>query len=108
MQVRRFRPLMVAIGLALVTAIGTAGCSGDLYTKCNPGENLNCEDGKNCVSEPNFQCDTRVCAKYQGSQPFCTQSCQSDGECPDGECRKFVLGNEQTYCVDASRIGDNG
>jgi hypothetical protein len=106
MQMRRFRLLMVTIAIGLGFAFGLSGCSDDLYTSCRPGDNLDCGDSEGCVSEPNFQCDTRVCGKFQGSKPFCTRECQSDGDCPDGKCRQFVLGRKTTFCVPSNQLNN--
>lgn len=89
--------------LAGLLAFGGFGCSNDLYSPCTPDEALQCEDNAEvsaCVSRPNFQCSTRVCGKFEGSDPFCTQACSSDGDCPNGSCETFVHHTGQsTYCA---------
>ncbi len=90
--------VMVAWVVASALALGLTGCSDDLYGNCTP-DNCGEETAESCVAEPNFQCSTRTCGKYEGSEPFCTQECTSDGECPGGACKRFVLGQQTKYCV---------
>lgn len=90
---------LALVCLAALFVVGAAGCSDDLYSQCSPDEELGCEEGASCVSRPNFQCSTRVCAKYENSEPFCSQRCSSDGDCPGGSCEAFPLGTSESYCV---------
>jgi len=84
-----------------------SGCSDDLYADCQPDEELNCDQSYSCIAEPDFQCSTQVCGKFQGSRPFCTQTCTSNGDCEGGKCRRFVLGRDQKYCVPNNQIEDD-
>lgn len=88
----------IFVGLFVLAA---AGCNDDLYASCQPDEELGCDKGDSysCIAKPDFQCSTRVCAKYKDSQPFCTQQCSSDGDCAGGACKNFVLGTDEKYCV---------
>lgn len=89
---------LLVVGWVVVAVFALGGCSDDLYGNCTPDE---CESSSasSCVAEPNFQCSSRVCGKYDGSEPFCTQECSSDGDCPNGACEQFVLGRDETFCV---------
>lgn len=95
----------VLLGMVALLAVG---CADDLYSDCSPDDELNCESGDDssysCVAEPDFQCSTQVCAKYQGGRTYCTQSCTSDGECQGGECKRFILGREDKYCVPQDQL----
>jgi len=96
---------LVVVGLAALFVVGGSGCSDDLYSPCTPDAELQCEDAdvSACVSRPNFQCSSRVCGKYEGSEPFCTQACSSDGDCPNGSCEIFVQQKGQAkYCAPSS------
>jgi len=53
-----------------------------------------------CVVTDQIQCESRICARYQGSEPFCTSTCQTDSDCDQGECREFVLGTGAKYCTE--------
>ena len=104
LQKGRLQALLLGLS-GIFLAIGLVGCSDDLYSECNPEKSLGCdEDANSCVAEPDFQCETRVCAKYKGSQPFCTKQCESDGDCEGGACKSFVLGSEEKYCVESGKV----
>lgn len=92
--------------LLCVVALLVTGCADDLYSDCEPDEELNCGDSYSCVAEPDFQCSTQVCAKYQGGRTYCSQTCSSDGECQGGSCERFILGRDDKYCVPADQIDD--
>ncbi len=94
-------------GLAL--ACGVTGCAPDLYSPCDldpqssNAREARCasEDNASCSIDNQFQCETRTCARFQGSDAFCTQSCQSDVDCGAGTCEDFNViepGTSQ-YCV---------
>lgn len=85
-----------------------AGCVDDLYADCPlDAQSLDqavaecaAQDVKRgCVVENQTACETSVCARFQGSSPFCTKSCASDGDCPDGQCLEFVFQTGRKYCV---------
>ncbi len=100
----RFVPMTVAL-VGAVLMIGLLGCSGDLYGQCQiPDDDallVECATSStaSCVVEEQLECETRVCGKYQGSQPFCTIECASDGDCPSGACREFVFQTNRRFCV---------
>lgn len=90
-----------------VLALLVTGCADDLYSDCSPDDELGCDDDSySCVAEPDFQCSTQVCAKYKGGRTYCTQSCTSDGECQGGECKRFILGRDDKYCVPDDQVED--
>lgn len=105
-KARSGRGLLVLALLASLVVLLATGCSDDLYAPCKPDESLNCSDqtAESCVVEPDFQCQTRVCGKFEGSTAFCTERCSADGDCPGGECKQFVLGTREKYCVPSDKI----
>jgi hypothetical protein len=99
----RFVPMvLLVIGLVSVVA---SGCSGDLYGQCQIDEDdallIECANSTtaSCIVEEQLECETRICGKYQGSAPFCTIECSSDGDCPSGRCREFVFQSNRSFCV---------
>lgn len=96
-----------------------SGCASDLYAPCelDPGSSdpqiRACaaeEEGearKSCVIKSQLQCDTRVCARYRSSDPFCTARCQSDADCTAGSCREFVYQSGEKYCVESVDLDEN-
>jgi hypothetical protein len=81
-------------------------CSG---TSASTGEEeeveANTSATASCVVENIIECDSRICAKYRGSKPFCTERCSSptDSSCPDGAfCAEYVVGTGKHYCVKSS------
>ncbi|TXD38320.1 hypothetical protein FRC98_05345 [Lujinxingia vulgaris] len=91
----------------LALALWFSGCTDDLYAACtidpdDPALSACVESGRaeaSCVVEEQLQCETRTCAKYQGSEPFCTVECSTDADCPDGVCREFVMLSGVRHCV---------
>lgn len=99
-------PFVVLVG---VLVLMLSGCSNDLYADCDLDQDLDCSDGDaaySCVQEPTTQCSTRVCGRYQQSRAFCTQRCQSDGDCAGGSCEQFILGDESKYCVPSNFVDE--
>jgi hypothetical protein len=100
---------LAAGALALMT-----GCADDLYAPCDLDVNspdqavaaCGSNDGpaRSCVVDNQIQCDTRSCGRYQGSDPFCTRQCQSDGDCPGGVCTELVFQSGVKYCVQQDLI----
>lgn len=98
-------------------ACGWAGCAGDLYTPCeldpqssspthrecaqSGGGDENEDESVTCAVDNFLPCDTRVCARYEGSDGFCTQTCTSDAECGEGVCEDFnpLQPGTVRYCV---------
>jgi hypothetical protein len=80
--------LMVTGVMCAVSLILLAGCADDLYAPCtldpsspDPAIQL-CGDRSqdlSCAVDNYVQCDTRVCARFSGSEPFCTKRCTDDG-----------------------------
>lgn len=99
--------------LASMLMFSWSGCGSDLYSPCELDPNSadanvrRCADGESgqsrtsCLIKNQIQCDTRVCGRYLGSDPFCTVRCQSDEDCPAGGCREFVFQSGEKYCVES-------
>lgn len=103
----KWRGALWGLGFVLTLGFG-AGCGDDLYASCeldaNSEDNFvrQCaqgEDQRSCAVESYLQCDTRICGRFEGSSAFCTIACQSDADCPGGQCREFVLQSGRSYCV---------
>lgn len=101
--------------LMVVMMLGGWGCADDLYAVCNldpqspDATQRQCaqsSDSASCAIDNFLQCDTRVCARYNGSDAFCTQACTDDAECGDGACRDFnpLQPNVQRYCVPTAEL----
>ena len=107
--VKRVVGLVTMLGLAITATFLLAGCVDDLYADCpldpqsaDPAvKNCARNDGsfRGCIVENQTACQTSICGRYQGSTPFCTKSCSSDSECPDGRCLEFVFQSGRKYCV---------
>lgn len=41
--------------------------------------------------DPAFDCDSLVCVAFQGSEPYCTERCFEDGDCPEDFVCRSVL-----------------
>ena len=90
-----------------------AGCTDDLFGPCDldtqslDPKQASCasskgDAAKTCAIESFLQCDSRVCARYEGSPGYCSQGCQSDGDCDGGgKCRTFNIFSDppKKYCV---------
>ena len=95
--------LYVGIGMTWLA------CSDDLYSRCNLDSNsenrlirqcASSAEERSCAVEQFLQCETRVCARWFGGDPFCSQACQSDGDCgSDGLCREFVINSGKRFCI---------
>ena len=106
--------LWLGVG-ALVMMGATAGCVDELYSACDldpqsadTAQRLCADDegasgdGLSCAISGVTQCETRVCARYNGSSTFCTQRCTSDDDCvPGGTCQDFdeIRPGTLRYCV---------
>lgn len=57
----------------------------------------------------NLSCDSRICAVWQDSAPFCTVDCSDDADCPGGSnCVPFFLDSEaDKFCVPDGTLEDN-
>ncbi len=86
-------------------ALTLSGCGDDLYASCSMDSRCgNDEDSVSCVEEQNLQCETQICARYKGSDAFCTVTCQSDGDCIAGKCRQVVFGSDTRYCIEETDV----
>lgn len=94
--------LLLAFGVAIAMA-SAAGCSMDLYQECRPDPRIECGDNDRCVSDPDFQCESRVCGRLEVGEGFCTKSCDADEDCPNGECEPIVPGGDP-YCIPRDQL----
>lgn len=92
------------LGFWIAAAFAMAGCADDLYSSCTPDEGSGCEGSSSCISRPDFECSSRVCGRFDGSDYYCTDSCTSNGDCPGGECRTYVIGTDERYCVPSDEL----
>lgn len=112
-------PVVAGRGLGLLMLLAAvfalSGCNDDLYAACtiSPDSSTLTQcvasgstNQSSCVVEQQLQCDTRICGKYQGSDPFCTVKCVSDDDCSGGVCREFVFQSGARYCVELHNIQD--
>lgn len=127
------RTSWVAGGVLCVLAMVSVGCQPEPYGSCSlprsevldqackaqpttgEGQQANTESTRNCVVDFVFECESRLCASYAGSSPFCTERCKDsngdgkvdqldDASCPDGgACVEFVPGTEDFYCIPPSQ-----
>ena len=109
MRMGKIKPAPLA-WMMLVAGLmsGVVGCGDDLYDPCEldaSSEDVFVREcaqdtgNRSCSVEGFLQCQTRICARYEGSDAFCTVACQSDADCPAGQCREFVLQTGRRYCV---------
>ncbi len=114
-QKRNWLGLMVSGILALASLVIFTGCADDLYASCNLASDsqdaavrfCGSDEGgtdKSCVVENQAQCDTLICGRFNGSDPFCTKRCSSDADCPAGICTEFVFQSGVNYCVEEARL----
>ncbi len=102
--------LVLLIGFVLV-AIQSCGDVG--YEECtfSPRYVQECEppngedNGVNCIITAHPECGS-ACIKYQNSEPFCSNTCETDADCHDGGlCIEFAKNcdndgyNCDRYCV---------
>lgn len=107
--------MMRAMWVVGVAVFVCTGCGPDLYAPCQLNES---EDefvracgstnvDRSCAVEGYTQCDTRVCARYEGSKAFCTATCASDSDCGSGgRCVEFVIQTGARYCVNDTVAAD--
>lgn len=94
-------------GVLAAAALGMlVGCADDLYAPCDfdpasPDRAIQgCAAATTCAVKNQLQCDTRICARYGGSEPFCTTACTQDGDCPSGVCKEIPFQRGEFYCVE--------
>lgn len=103
---RQFLGVSLFCGALLALALSLTGCSDDLYASCElePGSDCAEDENVSCVERQNLQCETQVCARFKGSEPFCTTTCEVDGDCVAGVCREVVFGDSTKYCVEETDV----
>lgn len=101
--------LAICGGLGALSLSLLVGCADDLYAPCtldpsSPDLAVQlCGDTSrelSCAVDNYVQCETRVCARYSGSAPFCTKRCSDDSDCPAGRCLEFPFQSGKLYCVE--------
>jgi len=90
-------------------ALVAGACSDDFGRTCElpPLIRDNCHSSSQetmleCVMNDNLSCESRICAVYQNSDPFCTLSCVTSSDCPEGaSCVCFFFHDQEgsRYCV---------
>ncbi|TVQ98140.1 MAG: hypothetical protein EA398_13630 [Deltaproteobacteria bacterium] len=101
------RLALIPIGSLLLL---TVGCSDDFGTACElpdtPAIQQQCTTSEGeqsrptCVFELSPECNSNICAVYEGSRPFCSVPCQASSDCPgDAFCDEADSGTR--YCVPA-------
>ena len=95
---RCFMKLFFASVLCLLVAMG-AGCEPEIGAPCSPdsafvNSTVRQTAGSNdLVLDPRFDtCQQALCLSSDGSRPYCTRTCVSDGDCQaDGfTCQKVI------------------
>jgi hypothetical protein len=97
--------------MGLAALVVATGCQDDLYAPCqfnqnDPQAEFCGADGVqfSCAIENSLQCETRVCARFEGGDAFCTKACVADDDCgAQGTCREFVFQSGKKYCVEVAR-----
>jgi len=54
-----------------------------------------------CVVNESEDCSGNLCARFEGSEPYCTVECTDDSDCLDGSCIEFVPQSDVKHCVPA-------
>lgn len=96
--------LFTAVALVVLSM---TGCADDLYAPCDldpadvdPVTRACASEASSCAIDNYPQCDTTICGRFEGSDPFCTTTCSQDSDCPGGVCLQFTVGIPTKYCVD--------
>lgn len=101
--------LLSIVGFAALVA----ACSDDFGTACElpdtPAIQSRCsttegsDSRPTCVFALSADCNSNICAVYEGSRPFCSKSCQTDSDCP-AEARCETSPDDVRYCVPAGLL----
>lgn len=113
---------LALLGVGLLT-LGLGGCDPEpIFGSCEFSASIvkTCEEEAettvfNCVVAPlpateqtsstngHPSCLEKVCASWQGSDPFCTKECTDNAGCPDGStCQEHL---EIRFCVPDEVVG---
>jgi hypothetical protein len=97
-----------ALGLA---SLALAGCDGPPgpFEPCPLSQsilNVCAEDAEGtvitCVVESHPMCTDGICASWEGSEPFCSNPCDTDADCPSGSaCLDYLA---LSFCVPEASI----
>lgn len=99
--------LWLLFSLAIMAGGMLSGCTDDLYASCELEPGSRCAGSSesemmSCTEEQNLQCETKICARFEGSEPYCTQTCEVDGDCVGGVCREFPFKSGKRHCVEST------
>lgn len=110
-----FVALLALPGWVLLSACETQ----ELYVACKldpevtkkdicAGKSGPTADTSSCVVTQHPHCDQNICLSYFGGDAFCTRTCTTNADCPDGECWTYADASGTTpakqYCVPTSKI----
>ncbi len=104
------------VGLLLLgcaAALGLESCADDdLFTDCPFSESIEevCEAQASttdftCVVEDHPFCTEKICARYKGSETFCTRACTTDTDCPGVSTCETAPTLGVSFCVQAELTG---
>ena len=97
--------LRYMVAFALLWLATGPGCAPDpMFMECPLSNSIvaECQTDEDtilftCVVAEHPYCLDSICASWQGSPAECTQSCQSDGDCPAGSTCQTHL--NLSFCV---------
>jgi hypothetical protein len=99
---------MIFVGLTLVVLLTSVGClfpgdDDDRDAACelpaSSCEKIEDTIYTSCLLDPAPLCDETACAAYRDPDAFCTDPCETDDDCEDGECRVIMEPDGDKYCV---------
>lgn len=71
-----------------------AGVEGEIAT----------ESAASCAVKDYAGCETRVCLVYQGSDPFCSEECETDEDCEGSARCRSITGGTGNPTVDCKTV----
>ena len=102
----------VAIAVTIVGLLAGSGCSDDFGTPCelprspeivelcSPQQD---EQGNRsqatCIDPINPDCQSRLCVQFEGSDPFCSERCEDDAQCPSNATCESTTASNLGICV---------
>jgi len=98
---------VAALSIGCVDDFGTAcdfPSSPEVQEACGPDrDELGNESVATCIDPINADCESRLCVAHEGSTPFCSEECASDGDCPSGAtCETEHVTSITGYCLPSS------
>lgn len=96
--------VVVATALGALTASAGACDTTELFHDCPLSDSIvaACEAESTtteltCVVADHPLCEDNICAAWQNSDPFCTQACSVNADCPEGSSCETYL--DLAFCV---------